>query len=55
VADRELFGTGYEMIPALRGERVRGQADTTRVAELGWQPERGLDEYVAGFLAANPR
>jgi UDP-glucose 4-epimerase len=51
----KLFHTAYEMVPALRGERVRGQADITKAAELGWRPERQLDEYVASFLAAHPR
>jgi UDP-glucose 4-epimerase len=51
----EMFGVPYELIPALRGERTRGQADITKAAELGWRPERRLDEYVAEFLAANPR
>jgi len=43
------------MVPALRGERVRGQADITKAAELGWRPQRRLDEYVASFVAAHPR
>jgi UDP-glucose 4-epimerase len=51
----KLFGTDYEMIPALRGERVRGQADNTKAAELGWRPNRHLDDYIAAFVAANPR
>ena len=51
----EMFGVPYELVPALRGERVRGQADITKAAELGWRPERRLDEYVAAFVAAHPR
>ncbi|MCM4083514.1 NAD-dependent epimerase/dehydratase family protein [Paractinoplanes hotanensis] len=51
----QMFGVPYELTPALRGERTRGQADITRAAELGWHPERRLDEYVAAFVAANPR
>ncbi|MBB2945230.1 UDP-glucose 4-epimerase [Actinoplanes lutulentus] len=51
----KLFGTEFVLVPALRGERTRGQADTAKAAELGWQAERRLDEYVAGFVAANPR
>jgi UDP-glucose 4-epimerase len=51
----KLFGTDYVMIPALRGERVRGQADTRKAGELGWHPEIRLDDYVASFVAAHPR
>ena len=51
----QMFGVPYELTPALRGERTRGQADITKAAELGWRPERRLDEYVAAFVAANPR
>jgi UDP-glucose 4-epimerase len=51
----KLFQVPYVLTPALRGERVRGQADTTRAGELGWHPQRSLDEYVASFVAAHPR
>ncbi|WP_250028862.1 NAD-dependent epimerase/dehydratase family protein [Paractinoplanes maris] len=51
----QMFGVPYELTPALRGERTRGQADITKAAELGWRPSRRLDEYVAEFVAANPR
>ncbi|XVU26072.1 NAD-dependent epimerase/dehydratase family protein [Actinoplanes sp. CA-054009] len=50
----EMFGVPYELIPALRGERVRGQADSTKAAELGWRAERRLPEYIAAFVAAHP-
>jgi UDP-glucose 4-epimerase len=45
----KLFGTDYQLVPALRGERVRGQADVTRAAELGWRPEHSLDRYIGAF------
>lgn len=51
----KLFKTAYVLVPPLRGERVRGQADTTQAGELGWAPRRRLDEYIASFVAANPR
>ncbi|XVV13302.1 NAD-dependent epimerase/dehydratase family protein [Actinoplanes sp. CA-131856] len=51
----QMFGVPYELVPALRGERVRGQADTTKASELGWRAERQLPEYIAAFVAANPR
>jgi UDP-glucose 4-epimerase len=50
-----LFGTECVLVPALRGERTRGQADITKAAELGWSPEHRLDDYIASFVAANPR
>lgn len=51
----KMFGTPYELIPALRGERTRGQADNSKAAELGWTVSRRLDEYIASFVAAHPR
>ena len=51
----KLFGSDYVLVPPLRGERVRGVADITKAAELGWRPERRLDEYVTAFVAAHPR
>ncbi|MEV6349978.1 NAD-dependent epimerase/dehydratase family protein [Actinoplanes sp. NPDC051851] len=50
-----LFGTEHVLVPALPGERVRGQADLTKAAGLGWTPENRLDRYIADFVAANPR
>jgi UDP-glucose 4-epimerase len=50
-----MFGTEHRLVPALRGERSRGQADITRAAELGWRPQRALDDYIAAFVTANPR
>jgi len=51
----ELFGVPYEFVPAKRGERVHGRADSTKVRALGWKPKRSLDSYVAGFVAARSR
>jgi UDP-glucose 4-epimerase len=48
----ELFGAPYVLVPARPGERVRGQADTTKARALGWEPKHALDDYVASFLAA---
>ncbi|GAA2884369.1 NDP-sugar dehydratase or epimerase [Actinoplanes cyaneus] len=50
-----LFGTEFTLIPALPGERVRGKADLTKAAGLGWQPRKQLNEYIAEFVATNPR
>ena len=49
----KLFGAPYELIPALPGERTRGQADITKAAELGWRPERALADYIAQFVATH--
>ena len=49
----KLFRTEYEMKPALRGERVRGRADTTKAGELGWHATHRLDEYIASFIATH--
>jgi UDP-glucose 4-epimerase len=51
----EMFGGPYEMIPALPGERVRGQADITKAAGLGWNPSQSLPDYIEAFVAAHPR
>jgi UDP-glucose 4-epimerase len=50
-----MFGTDYQLVPALRGERTRGQADISQAAELGWRPQQQLDDYIAAFRAAHPR
>ena len=41
--------------PALRGERVRGRADTTKARDLGWTPNHALDEYIAEFRRSHTR
>ncbi|MBG0568980.1 NAD-dependent epimerase/dehydratase family protein [Actinoplanes aureus] len=51
----KMFGCEYQLVPVRRGERTRGQADITKAMELGWRPERKLDEYIAEFVAAHPR
>ena len=51
----KLFRTDYVLVPARRGERARGQAAPTKAGELGWQPQRRLNEYIASFRATNPR
>ncbi|NUT37088.1 MAG: NAD-dependent epimerase/dehydratase family protein [Hamadaea sp.] len=50
-----MFGVEVAMVPALRGERVRGRADTTKAASLGWAPKVRLDEYIARFVTDHPR
>lgn len=50
----EMFGTEYEMIPAKRGERLRGEADNAKVRALGWRPKRSLGRYITEFVAATP-
>ncbi|GAB2611797.1 NDP-sugar dehydratase or epimerase [Paractinoplanes abujensis] len=51
----KMFGVPYELTPALRGERTRGQADNGKAAELGWTVEHSLPDYIASFVAAHPR
>jgi UDP-glucose 4-epimerase len=51
----ELFGVPYEFVPAKRGERAHGRADSTNARALGWKPKRSLDAYVVDFVAAHPR
>ena len=48
----EMFGSRYVLIGERPGERVRGQADTTKARALGWTPSRALDEYVASFVTS---
>jgi len=51
----ELFGVPYELVPAKRGERERGQADLSRAEALGWRPQISLESYVTEFVATHPR
>jgi UDP-glucose 4-epimerase len=50
-----MFGVEYAMIPGRRGERERGQADTTKARTLGWSPKIDLPDYIASYLASHPR
>ena len=50
-----MFGTEINMVPSLPGERERGRADATKAKELGWEPRRRLDHYIADFVASHPR
>lgn len=45
----EMFGVGYTLVPTRQGERVRGQADTTKARALGWEPRRSLPKYIEDF------
>lgn len=45
-----MFGAPIVMVPARRGERVRGQADSTKVRALGWEPKHDLADYVQTFI-----
>ncbi|WP_200213738.1 NAD-dependent epimerase/dehydratase family protein [Micromonospora coerulea] len=46
-----MFTDNYTLVPARQGERVRGQADTTKARSLGWAPKRRLPDYIAAFKA----
>jgi UDP-glucose 4-epimerase len=48
----EMFGGEYTLVPARRGERVRGQADTSRARALGWEPRIDLPDYIAEVTRA---
>ncbi|BCJ31335.1 NAD-dependent epimerase/dehydratase family protein [Actinocatenispora sera] len=43
----QMFGAPYVLIPARRGERTQGQADTSKARALGWQPTVDLPDYIA--------
>lgn len=47
----EMFGGEYTLIPARKGERQRGRADTTKARALGWAPKQDLAGYIADFTA----
>jgi UDP-glucose 4-epimerase len=50
-----MFGGEIEMMPALRGERTRGRADTSKAREIGWEPQRDLPTYISDFTASLAR
>lgn len=45
----EMFGGEYILVPALKGERVRGKADITKASSLGWMPKHSLPAYIEDF------
>ncbi len=47
----KMFTDNWVLVPARQGERVRGQADTTKARSLGWQPTQSLPEYVTAVKA----
>jgi UDP-glucose 4-epimerase len=50
----EMFGD-YTLVPARKGERERGQADTSKARSIGWAPKHSLSTYIKDFKAMNPR
>lgn len=48
----KMFGTEIEMIPARKGERVRGKADPTKARALGWEPRVKIEDYIADFVTS---
>ncbi|MFD6530903.1 NAD-dependent epimerase/dehydratase family protein [Streptomyces sp. NPDC060184] len=44
-----MFGGAMRMIPARRGNRVRGVADHSSARALGWIPRIHLRDYIAGL------
>ena len=51
----KMFGTEYKLVPARRGERVRGQADTTQARSLGWEPKHDIEQYIQAFVEQHDR
>ena len=51
----QMYGADYVMVPGRRGERERGQADTTKARTLGWSPKIDLPDYIAEYVASHPR
>ena len=45
----KMFGTEYVIAPARKGERQRGQADTSKANALGWEPKQSLAKYIEQF------
>ncbi len=52
---RMFAGADIEFAEARPGERVRGEADSTKARALGWAPKHDLADYIAEFVAAHPR
>jgi UDP-glucose 4-epimerase len=46
-----MFGGPVEMVPARRGERLRGRADNSKARSLGWEPRIALTDYITEFRA----
>lgn len=51
----KLFGDETVMLPERKTSRPSSVVDTAQMEALGWKEARELEDYVADFLAKNPR
>lgn len=51
----KLFGGDIVVLPPRAGNRMQSGLDTSKSGVLGWRPSRTLEQYVAEFVASNPR
>jgi len=42
----KLYGGSIEILPKRKGNRMTADVNTTKTKELGWKPERKLDDYI---------
>ncbi len=48
----QMFGGEVQMAPAIPGNRMGSEIDTSKVRELGWEPKQSLEEYISASIAA---
>lgn len=46
----KMFSTKIKMIPAKKGERTSGRADSIKARKLGWRPRIKIENYIADFV-----
>lgn len=47
----KMFGGEIIMKPAVQGNRMASEIDTSKTRSLGWSPKRKLADYIAGVIA----
>lgn len=51
----EMFGGEVMLLPERTGNRMMSGLDTKKSRELGWSPQRSVEEYIREFAATSAR
>ena len=46
----QMFGTKIDMLPEVKGNRMKGFIDTSKINALGWKATRSVEEYIRDIV-----